>query len=237
MISRTGLAMDNEHPRKPTRIIEVVGPAGAGKTTLCALLRSSTDIRLSNFPDVRDPADAPFFLWHGLRVALDLLRGYPKALSELSRREFAWLSILKGWPHELQRALIRHNDLILLDQGPVFLLSEMSLFGPRFLRGERTKEIWRAWYGQWAPVLDLVVWLDAPDECLWQRILSREKEHLVKAESPQAVFQFLKDYRAGYERVFSQLKANGARFRMLKFDTSRQTPEAIAHQLLSERRP
>ena len=49
-----------------TQVVEIVGPAGAGKTTLChALDRYTQSLRLENFPDVRKIADAPFFISNG----------------------------------------------------------------------------------------------------------------------------------------------------------------------------
>ena len=39
-------------------------------------------------------------------------------------------------------------------------------------------------------VLDVVVWLDAPDACLLQRIRTRDKDHVVKNESTETVSKF-----------------------------------------------
>lgn len=216
------------------RIVEIIGPAGAGKTTLCQMLSCCEDIQLVNFPNVRNPASFPFFVNHGLQVLGSVLRTQPGSLQELHRRELAWLSILNGWPQRLHRESRKHNDLIVLDQGPIFLLSEMSLFGPHFLKTQDTKQLWRTWYRQWASVLDAVVWLDAPDECLWQRIRTREKDHLVKNQSDQGVFQFLKEYRRAYERTFSALSFHRGCFKVLRFDTSQHAPEEIAAEVFCE---
>jgi hypothetical protein len=54
---------------KTPRVVEIFGPAGAGKTTLCLLLNQYQErIRLSEFPDVRKIVDSPFFIWYGLRL-------------------------------------------------------------------------------------------------------------------------------------------------------------------------
>ena len=59
-------------------MVEIVGPAGAGKTTLYqALDRHPEFIRLENFPDVRKVADAPFFILNGLQLIPSLLRTIP----------------------------------------------------------------------------------------------------------------------------------------------------------------
>src|SRR5215210_3497168 len=126
--------VDEKDKQRRPRIVEVAGPAGAGKTTLCADLRCHSNIRLGSFPDVRKITNAPFFIWYGLEVMTSVARTLPGGLGEVGRRELAWLSILKGWPNVLQGALKENEDLILLDQGPVYLFSEMSLFGPSCLK-------------------------------------------------------------------------------------------------------
>jgi thymidylate kinase len=230
-INLESLTSDKE--KKP-QLVEIVGPAGAGKTTLCNILSSCRSIHLSNFPDVRKVANAPFFILSGFRVLPIVLQMFRAPDRKLTRREFAWLSILSGWPNILQNELKRNEDVIILDQGPVYLLSEMSVFGPEFLKADRARQVWRAWYCQWASTLDAIVWLDAPDECLINRIRSRAKDHVVKDAAPQEVIKFLKSYRKVYERIFSELTIRRGDLNILQFDTSRQLPETIANQLLIE---
>lgn len=231
---KTELTKNPESKQSKPRIVEIVGPAGAGKTTLYQMLGCCTDIQLGNFPNVRKPTNVPFFIRYGLQTLSAFILKHPRNLKELSRCELAWLSILSGWHNVLQREIQKHNDLVILDQGPVFLLSEMSLFGPHFLRTKPMKRLWRTWYREWADVLDAVVWLDAPDECLRQRICSRGKDHMVKGKSTQAVSKFLRDYRRAYEHIFSSLSLNRRCFKILRFDTSRHAPEEIAAQVFCE---
>jgi shikimate kinase len=231
---KTEFGKDLQNKQNKPRVVEIVGPAGAGKTTLCQMLSCCNDIRLGNFPNVRKAACIPFFIRYGLQILSAVILKHPGNLKELGWREFAWLSILSGWPHVLQGEVKKHNDLIVLDQGPVFLLSEMNLFGPYFLRTKTMQGLWRNWYRQWSTALDAVVWLDAPDECLQQRIRTREKDHLVKDKSAQAVSKFLKDYRRTYQNTFSALAINHGCFKVLRFDTSRHAPEEIAAQVFCE---
>lgn len=218
------------------RIVEIIGPAGAGKTTLCNMLsRYGSDIRLGNFPDVRKVTNALFFILYGTRLIpalIDISRHYG---GRLSRREFAWLAILNGWSNVLQRELKRNNDIILLDQGPVYLLTETSEFGPEYLRRKTAaKLLWQDLYSRWADVLDVVVWLDAADTDLTERIRRREKGHPVKDRSIETTFEFLVCYRRAYERTISRLLANHPGLKILRFDTSRTSPQEIASQLLLE---
>ena len=216
------------------RLVEIVGPAGAGKTTLCKVLSSCRGVHLSNFPDVRKKSNAHFFIFSGFRVFPVFLQICRSAERRLTRREFAWLSILSGWPKVIRNELKRNEDVLVLDQGPVYLLSEMTLLGHEFLKASRAKPNLQSWYSQWAATLDAIVWLDATNECLINRIRSREKDHVVKDASPQAVIRFLDDYRAEYEHTLSKLIDHRIDLKIFKFDTGRQSPQEIANQLLVE---
>jgi deoxyadenosine/deoxycytidine kinase len=222
--------MNNKSPR----IVEVVGVAGAGKTTLCqALTNGSETSYLGNFPDVRKISNAPFFIKNGLQIFPSLFNLPRNNSRKLTRREFAWLSILNGWPDVLQKEL-KNNKTIILDQGPVYLFAEISEFGPEFLKKQEAEKIWLDLYSRWVDRLDMIVWLDAPDADLLKRIRSRDKEHLVKNESVETTFEFLAGFRKAYERTISNLSENHKNLKVLRFDTSRRSPQEIADQLLFE---
>jgi hypothetical protein len=112
-------------------------------------------------------------------------------------------------------------------------MTEMREFGPERLRSPRAEEMWQALHRRWAGILDAIVWLDAPDMFLVQRIRTRDKEHIVKNESADSVIDFLARSRAGYERNLSALAAHRAGLRVLRFDTNQETPSQITAQLLT----
>lgn len=224
-----------QHWQDNSSVVEIIGPAGAGKTTLFKRLgQYPGEIRLSDFPNVNKAADAPFFIRYGLELLPSLFRLSRRTSRQLSRREFAWMSILKGWPFVLQKQAKESHQLILLDQGPVYLLAEMKEFGPEYLQSEDAKIFWQEIYCQWAATLDLIVWLDAEDVYLMERIQTRAKEHVVKHEPAPIVYDFLARYRRAYADVISALKTCTDGPRVLRVDTSRQQPEEITNLLLSE---
>lgn len=216
------------------RIAEIVGPAGAGKTTLYnALSFKNESIHPDNFPDVRKISAAPFFIWNGLQIYPTLLNLSQPNSRKLTQREFAWLSILYGWPSVLQKEL-KSDKTIILDQGPVYLLTEISAFGPGFLREQKADFFWQGMFSRWADTLDMIVWLDADDGELLKRIRTRDKEHVVKNESIETTFEFLAGYRKAYEWIISNLSANHSDLKILQFDTTHTSPDEIANQLLFE---
>ena len=215
--------------------MEIIGPAGAGKTTLCQMLDCSNEItRLENFPDVRKALDAPFFISNCLSLIPNLLRLYQTNSRHLTRREFAWLAILNGGSAILRKESNNGNKIIILDQGPIYLLAEMRLFGPEFLGQKAAESLWQNLYDRWRDTLYMVVWLDAANEVLHNRINTRQQEHIVKSQPAAVVYEFLDRYRSEYESILSVLGTKKSSFKVLRFDTGQQRPQDIMRQFLSE---
>jgi hypothetical protein len=222
--------MDNQ-----ALVMEIVGPAGAGKTTIAReLARGSKNIILASAPSVRSPFNAPYYVSHCIRLVPVFLRLPRKRGRSLSRREIAWLAILSGWYQVLQREKLRRCGVILLDQGPVFLLAELHRMGPDVLRDPRLEEWWQRVYCGWATTLDTIVWVDAEDAELIDRIRNRRKSHLMKERPEAQTVEFLERYRAAYEQVLSSLAANSPSPRVLRYDTSRERSQQIVDRLLLE---
>lgn len=221
-------------PAQKAHVVEIVGPAGAGKTTLYELLGCRADtVRLGNFPDVRKPVDAAFFVSNGLQVLPSLMRIDRHGSRQLTRREFAWMTILNGWPALLHRVSNNGRKAIILDQGPVYLMAEMQLFGPAYLRQKAAEQLWQDLCGRWGAALNMIVWLDAGNDVLLERIRARAQDHIVKAQPAAEVYEFLDRYRTEYERLLDILTARVPSVRILRFDTGQYQPQYIADRCLS----
>ena len=144
------------------------------------------------------------------------------------------MTILKGWSALLQKQSTRANKEIVLDQGPVYLLAELRLFGPEYLKQKSADRLWQDLFDRWSLTLDMVLWLDAADEVLFDRIRSCPQEHIVKDQPAAVVYEFLDSYRTEYEFILSTLTAKNINLKVLKFDTGQQQTQRIMNQFLSE---
>jgi hypothetical protein len=192
--------------------VELVGPAGAGKTTLARALPGLV-------PDVR----AGLTLW-GLPRPL-LLAGalavMPAVAAALRGRPLRGAAVsqmirLGALRYALERAAAGGARLIVLDEGPVFALSWLDVFHAR-----DDDAAWRQWrrrtVEEWAGRLDVVVRLDAADSVLAQRIRTRAKPHPVKHSSDAEIFHFLAGFRRAFDQVIGELAEFG-HIRVLDLD-------------------
>jgi len=152
----------------------------------------------------------------------------------LTRREIVWMAILKGWHHFLRTEVTNGGRVVVLDQGPVFLLAQLYMFGPKSLRGKSGEKWWEMVVARWAATLDMLVYLDASDAHLLNRVRTRSKWHLVKDKTAPEVFEFLAQYREAYEQVSSMLTAYHRSPKLLRFDTVQQSSDEIVNRLLAE---
>jgi hypothetical protein len=149
----------------------------------------------------------------------------------LTWEEIKYIVYLRGWPRLIRQQSSNDGTVILLDHGPVFKMATLNAFGPERLKNRDLENWWRNMFSQWAGTLDLVIWLDAPDTILMERINNRDQRHAVKEKSEQEVSNFLDCYRSSYEYILTKLKVNG-KPNLLQFDTSQASIEQIANQLL-----
>ena len=209
-------------------VVELVGLAGAGKTTL-------TQALTQNNPQIAQKIVLPrrqmnsHLAAHTLAFLPTYLRYFPR-LPWFTREEMRGMIYLTAWPEFLGRVHAAAPAVQLLDLGPAYRLTFLQEFGspltqqPRFARW--CEEVVQRWRSR----LHLLIWLDAPNEVLLERINQRAKDHTVKARSREESAAFFTRYRAGFERVIQQL-ASQPDLAILRLDTSQHTVQQIREQV------
>jgi len=184
-------------------VVELVGPAGAGKSTLAQRAREA------------DATIQPLSLWGlpRLRLLASALALVPTMVTAiLGNRRLRWpeikymirLDALRG----VLRSMPQRHDLILLDEGPVFALGWLDL---RLAGRRATAPV--AWHrralAEWAKLLDGVIFIDAPDTTLAHRIRTRAKRHRMRKGSDAAISRFAGGFRRAFDRVVAELHRHG----------------------------
>jgi shikimate kinase len=213
-------------------IMELVGPAGAGKTTLSrALSQRNKDIVIGPDIELRKVSHIPVFI-RSLPSSVHLLLHKRKSNRQPTWTELKDIAYLKGWPQLLKRRSSNNGRVILLDQGPVFRMATLYEFGPESLKSEASKRWWLHLYEQWASTLDILIWLDTSDAVLLKRINTRTKKHGIKGKPELEAQKFLAQYRTSFREVLTNLAAYHGPT-VLQFDTSKISIEQIADEILA----
>jgi thymidylate kinase len=190
--------------RQRAVVVELVGPAGAGKTTLAKGV-STTDatvrsgLSLWGLPRRR--------LMRSAIALLPTILGATFNHTTLRAGELAQMIRLGALRSVVEDEAANHR-VIILDEGPVFALSWLDVFFAR--NGDRVPAAWRRRVvAEWARLLDVVVFIDASDITLANRIRTREKPHMVKGLPDEEIFGFSAGFRRAFERAIGELAEAG----------------------------
>jgi len=185
-------------------LMELVGPAGAGKSLLADRLRARGDVvRASvwNLPRVLILESALRSLPVLVRMCV-ATRAFPRAeLEQIVRLNALRLFV---------RRRVGGASVVVLDEGPVFALSWLRVFGHPRIQNGRLEPWWRRTLADWAGVLDRVVMLDAPEPVLVSRIRGRQKPHDIFRQMTDAqILDLIARYRTAFDGVLAALTAGG----------------------------
>lgn len=210
-------------------LVEVTGVAGAGKSTLVELAcRSDAGRRRAGFIDARNPA-------HLGRIAASVPRLLPVLLRNLGPGpRFTWaevklLAYATSWRREFRRPGYAHG-VTLLDQGPVYAMVRLKALGKRATTSAAFERWWNRTVELWSHELAAVVYLDANDDVLWERINGRPQPHGTKGEPESVGRAFIARYRRLFDEIIERLDRPGGPT-ILRLDTTEATPEQLAARL------
>ena len=222
----------NAIKQKSPLIMELVGLAGAGKTALArALSQRDGKIRVAADLELRKREHIPIFV-RNVPFLLPLFLRRCRSSRWFTWDEIKAMVYLKAWPRVIRQQASNDGTLILLDHGPVFKLAKLNAFGPERLKSQGFEQWWHSMFEQWAFTLDIVIWLNAPDKILLERINARNKRHAVKGKSEREAYEFLIRYQTSYEQILAKLTAYG-RPTLLPIDTSQASIEQTADEVLA----
>lgn len=206
---------------------EIIGPAGAGKTTLTQLLRNRNNVRVG-----LSVWKLPLWL-----LSVSALSSLPDLITFCRRREhLSWDDLKLVIQHNALLRLISREGAkgyraLLMDEGNVFALAKLRAFGSDVVENEGGSL--HNLVNKVVPALDAVIWLDAPDRVLAQRIRERNKAHRMKDKSDAEIKEHLSLYRSSFEGVVDDLrKRNGSSLQVFRFSTDQQPLEQIAESVL-----
>lgn len=208
-------------------MVELVGPWGAGKTTLVSALNR------------RNPSVRPAPCVWTLPVRL-LLIGAMQDLWTIVRlsgaaRRIVWkearqLMRLGASYEDLRRQRHRGGRAVVIDEGPAVMLGWLREVA--YESGNGAPPFWwRRAIKRWATTVDIVVFLDAPDPLLARRIRARAQKHPLKDRPDTELAEVLGKYRSTYIDVLRDLRVHGGPT-MLAFRTDEVSIEDITDELL-----
>jgi broad-specificity NMP kinase len=210
------------------RRIEILGVAGAGKSTLATRLAGGAGVELADFIHTRRPS-------HLLEVLRGIPRLFPIVFAGLARSpriswpEWKLLVYVTRWRSFLERRT-PSGTVLLFDQGPLYALVRLEAEGKPFT----TRPAFERWRDEmvagWADELSVVIFLDAPDAVLWDRINERAQDHKAKGEEAKAGLRFIARYRRSFETLLGKVEAAGGP-QVVRFDTDSATAAQIAERV------
>ena len=214
-------------------VVEVVGPAGAGKTSVLAELARRSD-RMQAIFDFRQPRYAAYLTLHGLLLLPRVLAWHrPGRIS--SWPEVRRLLRLSASRRIVEREAAKHA-IVAVDQGPVYTIATLPEYEPGGLGSDGFDRWWKGLLRDWAATLDVVISLDAPDEVLLARIRTRGKWHAVNAQSDGEARRLLERYRGSFERTLAWLSADGSP-KVLRYETGERSLDSIVQEALAALQP
>ena len=208
-------------------LVEIIGPAAAGKTTLVRVLCSQGAGIRAGLALGRAAYVGPllrklvvFFPLWALRYRRDRW---------LDRREMRSIARLETWSRALERPASIHAHVAVFDHGPLYRLARLREFGPALTQSDSFARWWRGSSAHWLGVLDIVVVLEASDEALLQRVDERGHWFLSGDHPLEEKEAFLARYRRAFSEI---LPGAGAGPTILRFRSDESSVDAIASEVL-----
>lgn len=209
------------------RFVEIIGVAGTGKTTVTQRLKK----RAANLR-----VDFPFSEFKRLYY-LNLFRMLPMLICLKLRgasvdklRKMLKLETILTFLQDPERKNILAYQGFVFDQGPIYQVSNFRYILRSVPVNAQFEEWLKSMEMRTLSLIDAVVWLDASNDVLTERINSRDKDHPVKNKRREEIDRFLDYHRNIFHNI---LESKQAQSMIVKhFDTGKKTTDEVVIEIL-----
>jgi deoxyadenosine/deoxycytidine kinase len=226
------MLMQTTLTQKKSPIVELVGLAGTGKTTLLEALSQ-------HHPQIRSGVRLPKMSWVSAGIQTSpfwlptLIRQVFPSQRGFNSFELRSMVYLQAWYWQLEQVPRPENWVTVFDHGPIFRLALLREFEPQIVHSDRFEQWWNAMLEQWTTTLDLIIYLEAPNDILLERIQKREhQKHTVKGQSQEYAYNFLARYRRTYQQILDRLMAE-SRLEVLRCNTHEESVAQSIDRILA----
>jgi predicted ATPase len=211
--------------KRVLRVAELVGPAGAGKSTVLGALVS----RYTAVPATIWGQSIPLLLGTGIQLGPTLLPFWRESGS-LLWPESRHIVRLRALHRTLSQGPRAGEQVTIFDEGPVFALAWLRGFGHESMRSESSTLWWRSTLRSWGRLIDAVVILDAPDSVLARRIRARPEWHEIKGEPDWYISEWLGRFRSALDWVLAGFAIRGGPA-VIRISAERDEPSLLAERI------
>jgi shikimate kinase len=220
------VTMKTKKPRP--LVVELVGAWGAGKSSLVKSL-AIRDGSVRAAPPVW-ALPKRLLAIGGLQVlgtVMSLLRRRPRVPWKETRQ----LMRLRALYHHLE--ILRRDDcrVVVVEDGPALILSWLREAAHGSSVTGDPPRWWTNVVKRWAEIVDIVVFLDAPQRVLTERVLARAQANPFKGRPESELSAELERSREAYVHVISDLQAYDGPT-MVSFRTDQRSIAEITDELL-----
>jgi hypothetical protein len=217
-------------PRRP-RIIELIGPAGAGKSEVAAHLARMPGVLCTSIWQV----PVTDLVWASLSTIPSAATLMRRAGAPLSR-ELRQIARLRALLNFLDRDELDAYRFVVLDEGAIYTLAWLHVIGHQAFSDLRTAG-WRDYVAAlWAATIDEVIQLDAADSVLAHRLRTRAKQHVMAHAPERTITAFSMRYRSAYNCAIGTIQRHG-RMRVRDFRTDSMSAAEIAARIVALAEP